>query len=326
MVLAVLTRSPMTAPRTAGRSLRTIVRIAFVVAAAALLVWAVYREREDFGAAVGSLAPATVVGALALVFVALGFNLLAWREAMSAVGIDAPFASSARVFFLSQLGKYVPGSVWSIVAQIELTRDAGVSRLRGVVGATVALVVGVVTSSVLACGLLVLPDPQVRSRYGWVLLVVPFAATALQPSVLRRLITLVLRMTGRSGTVPPLSGRALLRSIAWSAGMWCLLGAHAWLIADGLAPARPASVVIVTGAFALAWVVGFLVVIAPAGIGVREAALVLALSSVLDTPDALALALVSRVLMTVADGVAAALASASYGRERLRADRQSSLE
>jgi len=90
--------------------------------------------------------------------------------------------------------------------------------------------------------------------------------------------------------------------------MWLAFGAHAWVLAsrlgaDGL---RDATTV---GAFALAWVVGFLVVIAPAGAGPREAALVLALAPVMDTPDALVLALVSRVLMLVGDGLVAAISA-----------------
>jgi len=68
----------------------------------------------------------------------------------------------------------------------------------------------------------------------------------------------------------------------------------------------------VVGAFALAWVVGFLVVIAPAGAGPREAALVLALAPVMDAPDALVLALVSRVLMMAGDGLVAAVSASRW--------------
>jgi len=58
---------------------------------------------------------------------------------------------------------------------------------------------------------------------------------------------------------------------------------------------------------ALAMTLGFVVVVAPSGIGVREAVLVAALAPVLDTPEALAIALVARLLFTVADLIAAAV-------------------
>ena len=51
--------------------------------------------------------------------------------------------------------------------------------------------------------------------------------------------------------------------------------------------------------------VGFLVFVAPSGIGVREAVIVVALAPVLDHPEALAVALVARLLFTLADLLAA---------------------
>jgi uncharacterized membrane protein YbhN (UPF0104 family) len=299
---------------------RVALRIAFVLVAAGLLVLAIGRDRAGFVTAVTALDPATIATSFGVVLLALGFNLLAWREAMRVVGVTVPLHSALKVFFLSQLGKYVPGSVWVVLAQIELTRDAGASRAKGVVGATIALVVGVVTSSILACVLLVLPDSAIRARYWWLLLIVPIAGTVLLPRVLGRIVALVFRATRRVTAVPDLSGAALARSVGWSAAVWLTLGVHSWLIASALSPGGP-TLLHVTGAFAFAWVVGFLVVIAPAGLGVREAALTLALAPVMTTPDALALALVSRVLMTLGDGTAAALAALAHMRGHTRSSR-----
>ena len=51
---------------------------------------------------------------------------------------------------------------------------------------------------------------------------------------------------------------------------------------------------------------GFLVFVAPSGIGIREAVLVAALAPVLDTGEALSVALVVRLVFTLADLLAAA--------------------
>jgi uncharacterized membrane protein YbhN (UPF0104 family) len=60
-------------------------------------------------------------------------------------------------------------------------------------------------------------------------------------------------------------------------------------------------VVRATGGFAVAWCAGFLLVVAPAGAGVREAALVLVLGGTLARPQAWVVALVSRLLFVVGD-------------------------
>lgn len=283
-------------------------RRAFVALAVALLTWALVDQRAAVGKALTTLDPWTLVLAVLAVLAGLGCNMMSWRGAMAAVGADLPLRPAARVFFLSQLGKYVPGSVWPVLAQVELTRDSGVSRLRGAVGAVVAMVVGVITSGTVAVALLVIPDPAVRQQYWWLLLVVPVAAVAVHPTVLAATLRFALRVSRRTGAVPELGGRALVRSVAWSAAMWGLFGLHAWLIVRDLAAPAGPGMFTVTGAFALAWVVGFVVVIAPAGLGPREAALTLALAGHVTTGQALALAVLSRLVMTVADAAAAGAA------------------
>ena len=60
------------------------------------------------------------------------------------------------------------------------------------------------------------------------------------------------------------------------------------------------------GAFALAYAVGVVVVVAPAGVGAREALFVLLLTPLLGVAEATALALLARVVHTAADGIMAA--------------------
>jgi uncharacterized membrane protein YbhN (UPF0104 family) len=129
----------------------------------------------------------------------------------------------------------------------------------------------------------------------------------LTPRVFNRLIRVALRATRRDVVADGIGGRSLVVSSAWALVMWVLFGAHAWVLAVALGGRSSQLAIVCVGAFALAWVVGLLVVIAPAGAGAREAALVLALGTVLDRPEALVLALVSRIIMVVADAVVAAV-------------------
>jgi uncharacterized membrane protein YbhN (UPF0104 family) len=101
----------------------------------------------------------------------------------------------------------------------------------------------------------------------------------------------------------PIDGKAIAASTGWSLLNWIALGTQAWLLLRPLAPDASSAFALATGAFALSWLVGFLVVIAPAGIGAREAALVATLSTVATGPQALAVALLSRFAMSIADAV-----------------------
>ena len=113
-----------------------------------------------------------------------------------------------------------------------------------------------------------------------------------------------------------------LRSVGWALAAWLCYGGQVWLLAHQLGVAGGLRLLAhSTGAFAGAWCVGFLLVIAPAGAGAREAALILLLGPSVPGAQATVVAVVSRLLFTVADlawGGVAVLA----GR-RHRATRQS---
>ena len=170
-------------------------------------------------------------------------------------------------------------------------------------GSLVAMAVGVVTAGVVGTLGLVLWAPGALADYWWALVVAAGLATLLVPSVLTRVLALALKAMRRSVEPPVIAGRALLVSAAWSAANWIALGAQAWLLLRVLSPGTDGLWPLATGAFALAWLVGFLVVFAPAGVGPREAAFVVLLAAVATRPEALALALMSRFAMTLADAI-----------------------
>jgi uncharacterized membrane protein YbhN (UPF0104 family) len=104
----------------------------------------------------------------------------------------------------------------------------------------------------------------------------------------------------------------LLRGVAWALVMWACYGLHVHL----LTAAVDDPVGMVTGAavFAAGWVVGFVLVIAPAGVGPREAAIVALLP--LSAGAGLVVALVSRLIMSIADAAWAAITALDVASRR----------
>jgi glycosyltransferase 2 family protein len=87
---------------------------------------------------------------------------------------------------------------------------------------------------------------------------------------------------------------------------WLFSGLQVWLLSISFgAPADVRTVLLMTAGYALAWAVGFLVIVAPAGVGAREVALATVLAPVLDAGEIVVVVLLSRVLFTAVDLVAA---------------------
>lgn len=281
----------------------------FLLLAVLLLVFALVRDGDEVGRAFASLTVPGVLGSTLALGLGLFAQMLSWRALFhGSAAADIPTRDAAHVYFVGQLGKYVPGSVWAVVAQADLARRHGVSRLQSATVALAALAVLTVTGAAFSAVALAFGSRDAVATYWWALLAVPVGAAVLWPPVFNRLIGLGMRLRRGMNAPPAVTTRGLARSAAWALAMWVAFGVHAWLIAVDLGADGPGEAAVVGGAFALAWVVGFLVVLAPAGAGPREAAFVLALSPVMATGPALGLALVSRVLMIVGDGVAAGAA------------------
>jgi hypothetical protein len=124
----------------------------------------------------------------------------------------------------------------------------------------------------------------------------------LAPPVLTRLVAALLRVLRREPLERPLSWRGVGLSVLWALAMWAAYGVHVLLLLLPQHTTGTASLpLLAMGGYALAWTVGFLFLLAPAGAVLRETVLVLALAPVLHSAAATAVAVVSRGVMTLGD-------------------------
>lgn len=131
-------------------------------------------------------------------------------------------------------------------------------------------------------------------------------AVALHPVVLRRILALVSpRAAGSVGVfLPP--WKITMGLVAANLPAWLAVGLATWCVSRGFGMSAPLIEVML--ATSLSWVVGFLVVPAPGGLGVREAAFTLAAVS-LSGGSAATVAVVARVMFIVVDALGAAVLS-----------------
>jgi glycosyltransferase 2 family protein len=195
--------------------------------------------------------------------------------------------SWAGIYLQSQLGKYVPGTLWQYASRGMLAKSCGI-------------------------------PPRVVLRS----LPIELASTAFVGTAFSMLLLGWWGLMGALGVVasarastalfrPWIAFRVGARTTVLYTGTWILIGASFWMAARALVPAvSAAQIPIYTGAFAVAWIVGLVAIYAPGGIGVREAVLVAILGPRIGTADAVLVSTASRVVFTVADLMAAALSVA----------------
>lgn len=295
-------------------------RVAAVVFLAAALVtaglaiasgwesWVTLREQAR--AFEWRVRPAWLALAVAAAVAALLVTARLWVAMLRRMGGRLGTREAVAAWMGSNLGRYLPGKIWQltgIAAYLRARGDSGAAAL----GSSLALQ-AVVLASGTALGLATLGARALGGTEPWVLALAALAvAAALHPAVLRLLMRLGARFLGEAPPDGSLRATDLARAALVALGLWGLYGIGFWALYRGLTPAAGPGVVTATGVFAASYVVGYLVLIAPGGLVVREGALAALLGSVAGLPlgAAAGIAVAARLWTTAAEVAAFGIAA-----------------
>jgi hypothetical protein len=230
-----------------------------------------------------------------------------WRSVLGCWDARLPFWTAARIWSVSNLGRYLPGKVWQIGAMGAMARDVGVSPVAASGSAILGTLVNVIAGFVVALlgGRALLE----RSSNGHGTLAIAFvvlAAAALlaAPMLLPKLAPWIGRVAGRP-VAARLPTRAVVYALLGNVVAWLLYGAAFQLFMVGLLGAAAGGYAEYLAAYTISYLVGYLALFAPAGIGAREGAMVtvLAYAGLATRPQAALVALASRVWLTLLEVV-----------------------
>ena len=300
------------------RQAQWVVGLAIVGFAARSLInnWEALRSQPlDFRIGPGWLALSAL-----LVWSMYGILIVAWRVMLAGWGQRLDGWGAARIWTVSSLGKYLPGKVWAVAGMALMAQRAGVAPWAATGSAVVLQVLAIGTGAAIAglTGRRAIEAAHPGAQAVLLLLVLASVlgvALLLWPPVLRRLLQLTAPGADHRGA-PPVGGIAV--GIVANALAWIGYGAALWLLARGLLPSvglRPALAVAV---FTASYLAGFLALFAPGGIGVREGLFILMLQGPLGIGAATALAVASRLLLTLTElGAAVPFLILPQGRARV---------
>lgn len=261
---------------------------AAVVVAAGAIIW---RSRAEIAVMLERIPLWLLASSFLLVVLAklfLGENA---RIAASKSGIELDFPVATRLYNLSQLGKYLPGSIWQYVGRAAAYRNRGASYAQirdSLMTESLWVIVGAMATGFVLCGPAIVaiikrslsPMLQLWLIAGMAIAAAGFCALMLwkREGLLRYL---------RSAVPTP---RALLVQVF----VWMLLGLSFWVLlrACGMTAGPFFSI----GLFAAAYAVGFMVPFAPAGLGIRDGILTLGLLPYAPAGQALAVTVIARLI------------------------------
>ncbi|GAB4315930.1 MAG: hypothetical protein Kow0074_03750 [Candidatus Zixiibacteriota bacterium] len=235
-----------------------------------------------------------------LVWVSFFFFIWLWRfQLQTLTHRRLRFASAFRIWALSNMGKYMPGKVWAVAGMIYLLKREHFSSSHAISSSILHQAYSITASGLFVIGFL---GTEILGSLPWVSLVIGaiVALIVVYPPFFTRAVNFGLRLIKRepiSITITPLQAIVVFFTYLLS---WIVYGVSLWTMLRGLSPT---DVGLWEGSaiFVAAYLIGFLAVFAPGGLGVREGILTLLLSTHMDASLAGVVAVASRLWTSVVE-------------------------
>ncbi|HXG12246.1 MAG TPA: lysylphosphatidylglycerol synthase domain-containing protein, partial [Gemmataceae bacterium] len=247
------------------------------------------------------LQPGWLVLAGLLYLLGIGFSALYWDRLLRAAGQRPSVGGMLRAYYVGHLGKYLPGKAWALFLRAGLARADGVRLSIGAVTSTYEVLTTMAAGVLLALVLFWVLAPDTAAAIDWdlfrrmltqditgqtvldrkvlallaLVLLVPIAV-AIAPPVFNRLMRRIAQPFRQSDAVPlPRPGiAALVEGLVLTAFGWLVLGASLWAVLQTVVSEPPAwswrALGLYTAYLSTAYVAGFVIVVVPGGLGVRE--------------------------------------------------------
>lgn len=252
---------------------------------------------------------------------------LGWNLMVRCLGGSLALRKGMKVYFISNLGWYLPGKVWYAVGRAYLGQREGISV--GVISTSVLMemVLSLTSSALVATLALPLLSPLLGAKGLYLgIAVLAFGLAIIHPALLKPSLALLERLlAGLKRVVHPLPGyssvttpqaergeqlrySAMMGLLAGYLLIWGFVGTAFFLLLNSVYSLPLAWLPIVVAIYAASWIAGFLTP-APSGLGVREGAMILLLGQYLPVPAVTAAAILFRVWLIVAEVIWAAVAT-----------------
>jgi glycosyltransferase 2 family protein len=208
--------------------------------------------------------------------VALGLQMAAWRYLMQDLGVKLTWRSIIGGYMLSFLPRYVPGSVWGYLSRSEwLKTSYGVPYVLSSIGSALEISAALITgSAVIGFYYLLSATGLVQLALLCFEVIFPVLSWFILNSVFQ--FGYLKKRVDLQGW----HGSRRVNFVVWSKifvlyiMLWLCYGALTLILVGEFSPSSATpSLVAATFSFCVSWLIGFLLVFFPAGLGVREIAL-----------------------------------------------------
>lgn len=260
----------------------------------ALKLYSSWNQLEYQGFAWG-YALISVLGALlSLVFMAVIYYFI-----LRAMKFNVGLGESINSHILGDFASYMPGKVWNVLARWRVLKGK-VRIADSVVAITIealSLIIAAALMSVL--GLFFIEGFGEKYAFA-ICLGIPVIIILAHPKVIGFFANLFMKIIKKKQVVISITFRQVLITVLFCAAYWAINGVSFFFALKAVSNAAYSLLPVAVAANMIAWVIGFLGALTPAGLGIKEGAMVLLLSPYIPSHIVIAASIIFRIFTMAA--------------------------
>jgi len=223
-----------------------------------------------------------------------------WTRLGILFGLNVPMLKAGKAWFLSQLGKYVPGKVTLLLVRFDAYREY--LKWKIAIATCIEYIASLASASILVLVALASAWQLVPYYIQWVACIGTILFLfLLWPPLSMKLINRGLRLFKKEQIEEFLPYSVLLRFVGAYLLVGLLHGMGLFLVLNSFSSVSLAYFLIIAGSYEAAGLIGLAAVFAPSGIGVREGILFLVLQAFIPKPSVIVSVIAIRLLTTIAE-------------------------
>ncbi|UCD85217.1 MAG: flippase-like domain-containing protein [Deltaproteobacteria bacterium] len=288
--------------------IRKVIQLLIVVIIFFFLGKMLYHDWGEISSYQWEIEPIKLFLSTAGLLIAHFFGAFGWNRILRRIGAGLDYTQGMAIWFISILGRYLPGTIWSAVGRIYMCEREGISKSKTGVSVILEQSYMLITGMVVFLfSLAFWHDWSSLKSVFSAFLICPVLLIFLHPRPLTAVLNPILRWMKRDPLVIDVSFYTLFKTFIFYLGYWVVFGIAFYCFIDSIYKIEFSKIVITSGIFAISFVIGYLAIAVPSGLGVREGVLSLLLSNYMPPAAAIIISLGSRVWITLVELIGIAL-------------------
>lgn len=231
-------------------------------------------------------------------------NVFCWHLLTRAFGFNIPLRSNVKIWMFSNLARFLPGGFWQYPGRVYLLAKGGINKSQGAALIIIEALFVLMAGSLAVIISLYFSDflPQNLKLIFVFILLCSFLIMIFKQNILTATISLVGRILHRRIPILPSTLPNLKLSLLAVFFLQFVTNGLVLFLLTRVAGDFPLSFLpVFIGIFAASWILGYLTIFAPGGLGVQEASIAGLLSFYIPFPVASVIAILFRLMILVSE-------------------------